>query len=122
MLNRLSYGPPTSPLIVRNADGSTEGRNPQDLTPAELVAGDHAAQPILKVIRAKCLDCSGGSRSEAAACTAVGCALWPYRLGSNPFVKPRGLSYTGSDHSSEKVPQTAEVVGGAGPSKGGAAS
>ena len=112
MLDRSTYGSSTSPLIVRHADGSTEGKNPQQLTPTELAAVGHTSQPIFKVIRAKCLDCSGGSRSEAAACTAVACALWPYRLGANPFAKPRGRAYTGSEHSSEKLPQTAEVSGG----------
>jgi hypothetical protein len=113
MLNSLTYGPLTSGLIVHRADGSTEGADPQHVVPSKLIAAGHVPQPILKVIRAKCLDCSGGSRSEAAACTAVGCALWPYRLGANPFAKPRGRSFIGPGGSSEKVPQTAGVSGGA---------
>ena len=35
----------------------------------------------LKAIRAKCLDCSGGSRAGVDACEVTGCPLWPYRLG-----------------------------------------
>jgi hypothetical protein len=35
--------------------------------------------------RAKCLDCSGGNDAEVRKCTAVGCALWPLRMGLNPF-------------------------------------
>jgi hypothetical protein len=44
------------------------------------------------VIRAKCIDCSGGSESEARKCTAIGCALWPYRMASNPFRVPREVT------------------------------
>src|SRR6516165_3858210 len=79
------YAAAANHLIVRNGDGSTEGRNPRALTQAELKIAGHLPQPILKIIRAKCSDCSGYSRAEVARCTAVGCALWPYRLGSNPY-------------------------------------
>jgi hypothetical protein len=122
MLNKVNYAPPTSHFIVLHADGSTEGRDPRLLTPAELAVAGHIPQPILRVIRFKCLDCCGGSRTEVSASTAVSCALWPYRLGANPFAKARGLSYTGPDRSSEKVPQFADVSGGKGPpnSDGGA--
>jgi hypothetical protein len=44
-----------------------------------------AGRPILDVIRAKCLDCSAGQADEVRKCVAVTCALWPYRMGSNPF-------------------------------------
>jgi hypothetical protein len=66
-------------LVIRNADGSTEGRDPRGLSADELgeLPGPLAA------IRAKCLDCSAGSASEARKCTAIGCALWPYRMGTN---------------------------------------
>src|SRR5260370_37092818 len=36
--------------------------------------------------------CSGGSESEARKCTAIGCALWPYRMGWNPFRAPREMT------------------------------
>lgn len=39
----------------------------------------------ISAIRAKCLDCCGGSPSEARKCTALDCALWPMRMGVNPF-------------------------------------
>ena len=35
---------------------------------------------ILRDIRAKCLDCMGGSRNAVAACDDAGCALHRYRL------------------------------------------
>ena len=111
MLNKVNYAPSTSPFIVRHVDGSTEGRDPRSLTRAELAAAGHTPQPLLKILRTKCTDCCAGVRTEVAACAAVGCALWPCRLGANPFAKPRGLSYTGPDRSSEKVPQFAGISG-----------
>ena len=39
----------------------------------------------VKAIRLKCLDCSGGSSAEVAQCTITGCALYPFRIGRNPF-------------------------------------
>lgn len=46
-------------------------------------APPQSASP-LQAIRAKCIDCSGGSCAEVEQCTATGCALWPLRLGANP--------------------------------------
>ena len=38
----------------------------------------------MKAIKAKCLDCCCGDRSEVKDCTAKDCPLWAYRLGKNP--------------------------------------
>ena len=38
----------------------------------------------LRAIRAKCLDCCGGSEKEVRECRIVACALFPYRMGHNP--------------------------------------
>jgi hypothetical protein len=43
----------------------------------------------LRAIRAKCIDCSGGSRAEVRRCTVTDCSLYPYRMGKNPY---HGLS------------------------------
>lgn len=32
-------------------------------------------------IRAKCLECSGGSRKQAHGCNLKECPLWPFRKG-----------------------------------------
>jgi hypothetical protein len=45
----------------------------------------HAKAPLLTIIRAKCIDCSGASLAEVRRCSATKCALWPYRGGANPF-------------------------------------
>lgn len=34
-----------------------------------------------KAIRAKCIDCMGGDKSEVRKCTAVNCPLFPFRMG-----------------------------------------
>lgn len=46
----------------------------------------------MKAIRAKCIDCCAGSRSEVERCGAVNCPLYLYRLGKSPNRKPRQLT------------------------------
>jgi hypothetical protein len=50
-----------------------------------LTALGYAPMPVLRAIRAKCLDCSGNSHAEVADCLVPGCALYPFRQGSNPW-------------------------------------
>jgi hypothetical protein len=52
----------------------------------------HEPASLLRVIRAKCIDCSGGSEAEVRKCTAIACALWPYRMATNPFRAPREMT------------------------------
>ena len=52
----------------------------------------------LKVIRAKCLDCSNGDPKEVKQCPVRTCPLWPLRMGrgyEDPL-KP-GVSTTSED-------------------------
>lgn len=37
---------------------------------------------LLAVIRAHCLECSGGSRKQVHNCEITNCRLWPYRKGT----------------------------------------
>jgi len=46
---------------------------------------EHHRRPLLKVIRAKCLDCCCGDRVEVKHCAVIHCDLHPYRMGKNPF-------------------------------------
>lgn len=80
---------PTMKLVLLHPDGSTEGADPRDL-PREVLAQVHAPAPLLRVIREKCADCCAGQLAEVRRCTAVRCALWPYRMGRNPFSTRRG--------------------------------
>jgi hypothetical protein len=70
--------------IVNLPSGETEGLDPREISRTLLEEIGHSQTPMLRVIRAKCLDCSQ-SASEVRRCTAVNCSLWPYRMGSNPF-------------------------------------
>src|SRR5258708_33456245 len=78
-------------LVIRHPTGETEGKHPRDAD-VDVVREIHEPAPLLRVIRAKCIDCSGGSESGALKCTAIGCALWPYRMATNPFRAPRELT------------------------------
>lgn len=40
---------------------------------------------LLKAIREKCIDCMCGQANEVAQCTVERCALYPFRMGKNPF-------------------------------------
>ena len=67
------------------------------------IKGDYIMKKIespLKAIRAKCIDCSGGSANEVKLCTVNECELYPFRFGKNPFRK--------SNLSEEQKQQRAE--------------
>jgi hypothetical protein len=68
--------------------GELVGRDPRELSPADLAAAGIEAAPVLKIVRQKCIDCCGGSEKEVRLCVAVSCPLWPLRMGSNPFRAP----------------------------------
>ena len=57
-------------------------------TKAELLAMGFEPQPLLRAIREKCLDCSGGMASEVRDCLVQTCALYPFRMASNPWRAP----------------------------------
>lgn len=46
----------------------------------------------VKAIRAFCIDCCGGSSNEVKLCTAPHCALYPFRLGKNPYRTKREMT------------------------------
>ena len=46
----------------------------------------------LKAIKQFCYECCGENRSEVRGCTSTTCALKPFRLGKNPYIKHKGLS------------------------------
>jgi hypothetical protein len=57
---------------------------------AEAEAHGHVKRPILKAIRAHCLDCCVGQAPEVRKCAHKKCNLWPYRTGKNPFTGNAG--------------------------------
>jgi hypothetical protein len=64
------------------------------MTPDELQACGITPQPLLAVIRAKCLDCCCGCAAEVRRCGDITCANWPYRMNVNPFRAKRHLTDT----------------------------
>ena len=64
--------------------GNLIGKQPRSVSKSDLKALGHPESPI-KAIRAKCLDCCGNMESEVRKCVSHGCALWPMRMGRNPF-------------------------------------
>ena len=66
------------------------GRDPRELSVAELNEWGHQKQPILQAIRARCLDCCVEQPGEVRKCVSVKCASWPYRMGTNPFTENKG--------------------------------
>ena len=78
--------------LLRTSDteadgGHSVGVDPRDLTAEQLESEGKGAVPVLRAIRAKCLDCSGEQQSEVLKCVAVSCALWAFRMGTNPYRK-----------------------------------
>jgi hypothetical protein len=71
------------------AGGHPIGRDPREMTHEELKALGHEPQPVLEVIRAKCLDCAGGEAGAVRRCNQIECPLWPFRMGKNPWRAPR---------------------------------
>jgi hypothetical protein len=76
---------------VETVSGEISERDPRRMTAAELNQLGHSQQPLLEIMRAKCLDCCGGQPGEVRRCPASDCANWPYRMGTNPFAR-RSLS------------------------------
>jgi hypothetical protein len=73
---------------VYDERGSLEGRDPRTMSPDELRAMGHMPMSPAEAIRARCLDCCGGSAQEAAKCMALRCVAWPFRTGKSPWHKP----------------------------------
>lgn len=64
--------------------GEIIGRDPK-LIPLSAFssAGVEILRPF-KAIRARCIDCCGGSPTEVRKCVSIKCPLWPMRMGKLP--------------------------------------
>lgn len=73
-------------------DGSVEfapvGRDPRKMSVLDLEAAGKPRISRGDAIREKCLDCCVGSPSEVRRCAMVDCALWPFRMGTDPYREP----------------------------------
>ena len=72
-------------------DGELIGKHPGEV-PSDFLSLKFRAQNPLKGIREKCLDCCCANAAEVRKCVAVDCALWPFRMGANPFRSKRELT------------------------------
>jgi hypothetical protein len=74
-----------------STDGqATQGRDPRQITGADLEAWGRPRVSRGDAIRAKCIDCCCGSPTEVRRCGDLNCALWPFRMGSDPYRERMG--------------------------------
>ena len=69
-------------------DDGLIGRDPRAMTAEALRAMGHKPMSPMEAIRARCLDCCGGSVDEVRKCVAMACVSWPFRTGKNPWRAP----------------------------------
>jgi len=74
--------------IETHHDGGTSGRDPRKLSGADLTALGLSRVSRGDAIRAKCIDCCGGSAAEVRRCGFIDCALWVFRMGTDPWRAP----------------------------------
>jgi hypothetical protein len=98
-------------------EGELIGKHPRDV-PSDFLSLKFRAQNPLKAIREKCIDCCCGSAAEVRKCVAVDCALWPYRMGTNPFRKKRELSAKQKRERVDRLVKAKEEVPNAGTTLG----
>jgi hypothetical protein len=79
-----------SPFAIDN--GELIGRDPRELAPEDFAEAGVPLLPVMRAIRAKCLDCCGGEVAEARKCTSVACPLWPLRFGVFPSALRRAAN------------------------------
>lgn len=61
-------------------------------SPAHLRKLGHAPLKPIQALRARCIDCCGGSPKEVKLCACKKCPSWPFRLGEDPWKKKRPIS------------------------------
>ena len=89
----------------KNRDSDMEAKG-------ELLAMGFEPVPVLWAIRAKCLDCSGGSHPEVADCLVKTCALYPFRIGRNPWrVEASESQRDASRRNAAKLKDAVKITG-----------
>jgi hypothetical protein len=73
-------------------NGHPVGRDPRGMSSRELKMTGHSPAPPLDAIRAHCVDCCAGQLGEVRRCTAIGCDLWPFRMGVNVWLPKPSLA------------------------------
>ena len=77
--------PPRAHLEQDATAGCLVGKVPRNLSGADLEAMGRPRVSRGDAIRAKCLDCVCGVAIEVKRCGMLDCALWPFRMGTDPY-------------------------------------
>lgn len=94
------------PSPYESDEGALIGRDPRKLTPADFAEAGVTLRPVMKAIRANCLECCGGNATEVRKCVSVRCPMWPMRMGRFPSALRAALrDEPDPDESDEEVPQ-----------------
>jgi hypothetical protein len=99
-------------------DGFRRKRDPRTLTVEQFNAVGHVKQPLLRVIRANCIECCSGNEADVRWCGLVWYPFWPYRMGANPFAAPRSearLAHARNRAAALRKPSSLEPEIGEGP-------
>ena len=59
----------------------------------------------LQAIKLKCIDCMCGQKNEVKLCPSQDCSLYAFRLGKNPYRKPRQYSEEQKHAMAERLRQ-----------------
>ena len=89
-------------------EGQLIGKHPSNV-PSQILSLNFRAQNPLKAIREKCLDCCCGNAAEVRKCVADDCALWPFRMGTNPFRKKNELTPAVKRQRAERLRKSREI-------------
>jgi hypothetical protein len=93
-----------------HGDGTPMGRDPRTLSAADLEAMGRPRISRGDAIREKCLDCCAGAPSEVRRCGALDCALWPFRMGSDPYREASSMSEEQRAAAGERLRQAREAA------------
>lgn len=73
-------------------DGTPQGRDPRKMGSDDMQAIGLERVSRGDAIRAKCIDCMGGNSAEVRRCGDKACALWPFRMGTDPWREKREMT------------------------------
>lgn len=92
----------------QHPDGTSQGRDPRRMSPADLEACGLSRQSRGDAIRAKCTDCMAGNAAEVRRCGMTDCALWPFRMGTDPWREARQLTDEQRQAGAERLAKARE--------------
>lgn len=83
--------------------------DPREMTPDDLARLGFSRINRGDAIKAKCLDCQGGSHAEVRRCEVGSCALWPFRMGSDPWRETREMTEEQRAAATERLARAREA-------------